>query len=487
MSSTERYMRRRGLLPAIYLIFTFCVVHLNHVPQVTGFVVGTQSSTDPKQGLPSPSKRPKGSWLNVLKKTSPLDTAKSNNDNNDKEEEQSAATLRSIVLCNILKDKEPELLCDFFMEIGACSASITDADRGTDLEQPLFSEPGIGDPWKDSLHWAAPIWNRCNVTAHFPFSIDLKGVIEMVAEVFPDQFPVDQYTIEQVPNKDWVVHVQSQWTPIVIPNTPFVLRFPWHTAKDIEECVQKDKRENNSNENSYNSVDHRIELKLQGGIAFGTGEHPTTQLCLEWIYQQVTGLVDNSIDNEILRIMDYGAGSGVLGLAACALGPGKVQSIGTDIDVDAIQIGNVNAKVNGLNMRNYLPPLMETADDESKSLLLKAHAHAKKRIQEESVDDVEEDGNDTSCLPRDIILPERMAQPIYDIAVANILAGPLVALSSTIASLVKPGGLLAMSGILPQQGDMVVEAYSEYFGDCRVQKEMGGWILVTGTRKTKAS
>ena len=169
--------------------------------------------------------------------------------------------------------------------------------------------------------------------------------------------------------------------------------------------------------------------------------------------------------------MDYGAGSGVLGMAACALSPDRVKAVGIDIDVDAIQIANANAKTNGVSMKNYLPPLAETADDESKSLLLKAHAHAQKQL-----DDRNESG-------AQLILPDDLGLPTYDIGVANILAGPLVALSSTIASLVRPGGRLAMSGILPQQADMVIEAYSEYFDKVHLEREMGGWILVTGTRK----
>jgi ribosomal protein L11 methylase PrmA len=159
-----------------------------------------------------------------------------------------------------------------------------------------------------------------------------------------------------------------------------------------------------------------------------------------------------------------------------------VQSIGTDIDLDAIQIANANAKENGLDMKNYLPPLMESADDESQSLLMKAHANAQKQFENRPTGNADDD---TIRSLADILLPKHLAQPTHDIVVANILAGPLVALSSTIASLVRPGGRLAMSGILPQQGDMVVEAYSEYFDDCKVEKEMGGWILVTGIRKER--
>lgn len=396
--------------------------------------------------------------------------ADTSSDTIDQDDEPIAATLRSVTFCNVPKDEEPELLCDFLMEVGACSTAITDADRGTDLEQPLFGEPGAtaNDPWTDSLRWAAPIWNRCNVTAHFPASIDLQGVVDLIADVFPEQYPLEAYKVDQVPNRDWVIHVQKSWHPITIG--PFVLRFPWHTPKDIAKAI-----ENDDSDNEYDAKD-RVELSLQGGIAFGTGEHPTTQLCLEWIHEEVNALLvsnsaDNSEEQKQITVMDYGAGSGVLGMAACALSRDNVKAVGIDIDVDAIQIANANAEENEVNMKNYLPPLAETEDSTSKSLLLKAHAHAKKQL-----DDRNESG-------AQLILPDDCSMATYDIGVANILAGPLVALSSTIASLVKPGGALAMSGILPQQADMVIEAYSVYFDNVRLEQEMGGWILITGQRK----
>jgi ribosomal protein L11 methyltransferase len=373
----------------------------------------------------------------------------------------SVASLRSVTICGIPKDQEPELLCDFLMEIGACSASLTDSDRGTDREEPLFGEPGTRSPWHDSLQWEAPIWNRCSVTAHFPSSVDLQYVITLISETFPDQYPLEEYSVDQVPNRDWVIHVQQSWKPIVVG--PYVLRFPWHTQEDVQEATAE----------LNDDTEERLELMLQGGVAFGTGEHPTTQLCLEWIHDQVKRMLSSTTHPTQISIMDYGTGSGVLGMAACALSPERVQAVGVDIDVDAIQIANVNAANNKLNMQSYLPPLLETVDDESKSLLLKAHAHARKQIEQQSV----------KSSAAELILPHDLSQPIYDIVVANILAGPLVALSPTIASLVKPRGRLAMSGILPRQSDMVIEAYSKDFDEISLQREVGGWVLITGVRK----
>jgi ribosomal protein L11 methyltransferase len=361
-------------------------------------------------------------------------------------EPENAATLRSMTFCNLEKSQEPQLLCDFLMEIGACSTSIRDSDRDTDREVPIFSEPG-DDPWEDLAADNAAVvcgdqavgrnvWKRCDVSAHFAASADLKLVAELVEETLDISL---NYEINQVPDRDWVVHVQQSWNPILVEG--IVLRFPWHTDEDVAKIVGDNGKD-------------MVELQLEGGIAFGTGEHPTTQLCLRWVQDVLR-------EQEVSSLMDYGAGSGVLGMAACALNP-SVKSIGVDIDVDAVRIANANAEVNGLNMENYLPPLEETVDSESKSVLMKAYAQ---NNQQEG-------------------LPVELNGPVHDALVANILAGPLITLAPTLAGLIKPGGGLGLSGILTPQADRVVEAYIEYFDNVKVEKKLGGWVLITGNRKT---
>jgi ribosomal protein L11 methyltransferase len=384
-----------------------------------------------------------------------------------------ASALRSLTFFNFPKDQEPGILCDFLMEIGACSAAIIDADRGTDLEVPIFGEPNT-DPFKESWQGAtAPVWNRCNVSAHFPASADLSLVLDLVAETFDEYATLrddDSHDEQVVPDRDWVVHVQKSWKPIVVADR-FVLRFPWHSDADVEKAVAA------SGGNIGSDSDSLVQLGLQGGIAFGTGEHPTTQLCLEWIIRLVTEhakSVDESSSpsSKSLSILDYGTGSGVLGMAACKLAPELVTAVGIDIDVDAIRIANANSVDNNVSMRSYLPPLAETADDESKSLLLKAHAHAAGQLRErgEKADD--------------LLLPASLESATYNVVVANILAGPLVALAPTLASLLQPGGLLGMSGILAHQDGMILEAYEAAgFENLSVEKEQGGWILVTGTKR----
>ena len=126
------------------------------------------------------------------------------------------------------------------------------------------------------------------------------------------------YTYLQVPDLDWVKVVQSSWKPCVIGG--FILRFPWHTEEDVKESVEKF---------GAGAVSDFEQLLLEGGIAFGTGEHPTTQLCLEWITQVLKE------DESVEMFLDYGAGSGVLGMAACKLND-RVEAVGVEIDLDAI-------------------------------------------------------------------------------------------------------------------------------------------------------
>lgn len=351
---------------------------------------------------------------------------------------EDVASLRSMTFSGIPKDQEPQLLCNFLMELGACSTSCTDSDYGTDGEKPIFHEFDFSTMTITSL--TGYVWDHCDVSAHFPASTDFQWIMELVEDAFPN---LPKYEVAQVENKDWVLHVQQAWKPIVL--SPFVLSFPWHTEDMIQEALA------GLDSSAF------VQLKLQGGIAFGTGEHPTTQLCLDWIAK-----VLSSKETTIQRVMDYGAGSGVLGMAACKLDP-SVTAVGVDIDVDAVHIANANVQENNVAMINYLSNLLQTTDDESRSVLLKAYS----RKQGDAVQ----------------VLPEEWNGPIYDACVANILASPLVTLAPVLAGLVRPGGKLGLSGIMSSQSDMILEAYTPYFDNVQVERQLGIWILVTGTRK----
>ena len=150
-------------------------------------------------------------------------------------------------------------------------------------------------------------------------------------------------------------------------------------------------------------------------------------------------------------------------MAACKL-DSSARAIGVDIDVDAVHIANANAETNHVDMNNYLSDLVQTTgDDESTSIRLKAYSS--------------KDGQECETLP------DRLNGPIYDALVANILAQPLVSLAPTLSTLVKPGALLGLSGIMTSQSGMVQAAYEDYFDDIKVEKELLGWVLITGTRK----
>ena len=324
-----------------------------------------------------------------------------------------------------------------------------DAERGTPDEQAIFDEFDVASMTRTAV--TTQNWNNCDVSAHFPASTSLDWIMEIVQDTFPN---LPRYnSVEKVEDKDWVLHVQKSWEPIVLP--PFVLRFPWHNEETVKEALAA-KTTNDDGDDGID-IENTVQLELQGGIAFGTGEHPTTQLCLEFI--------QNVVRKPDMLIMDYGAGSGVLGIAACKLQP-TARAIGVDIDVDAVHIANANAAINQVDMKNYLSDLVQTVnDDESTSIRLKAYSSM--------------DGQQAESLPKEL------NGPIYDAVAANILAAPLVSLAPTISGLLKPGAPLGMSGIMTSQSSMVEAAYAEYFDDLRVEKELGNWVLITGTRKAE--
>ena len=460
-------------------------------------------------------------------------------DDSDESSSSSLFQLRSVTFANLPKTRDdddddnnddkqqsllsldPNLLCDFLMELGACSTSITDADAGTPDESPLFREGISSDNinfWHDSVHWAAPLWNRCNVTAHFPPSIDLDEVWTLVQQTFwgvdaSSSLPVE---VEAVPDRDWVVHVQSSWNPIVLScptstrinfdsasttatsTTTFVLRFPWHSDEHVQHAIAN---QSNHNPNDAHHDANTIELQLQGGIAFGTGEHATTQLCLEWLAQVAPQqFFQGENSTHTLWVLDYGTGSGILGMAACRLWEEAfpVRVVGIDIDVDACRIANENALHNGpVPMHSYLPPLLSSddvsssssspmtsgkTDQDSKALLLKAVHREQQKQQQQQQQQQDDNVDDTSS---SLFLPLSLHNQRYHIVVANILAGPLVVLAPTLVAQLEPGGVLGMSGILDQESTInsVLDAYIQAgLEQVQVAERRNGWVLVTGQR-----
>ena len=280
-----------------------------------------------------------------------------------------------------------DLLSDTLMEIGALSASIEDANAETPDEQPIFGEPGDPPPG---------IWNKNIISALFDDDVDIANVMAQVEEItgFKDLV----YSTETVAEQDWVRATQSQFDPIRITDDLWIVP-TWHDAP---------------NPNALNIV-------LDPGLAFGTGSHPTTHLCLAWLVDQVK-------PNH--HVLDYGCGSGILAIAAKKLGATEV--VGVDIDAQAIISSEFNAKQNEVSADFFM------ATD----------------------------------------YPDKQA----DIVVANILSSALSVLAPALAGACKQNGRIALSGILREQAEQVSTIYAEWFTmDAPVF--MDSWTLLTGTKK----
>ena len=285
-----------------------------------------------------------------------------------------------------------EALTDALLDAGALSASIEDADAGSLDEQPLYGEPG--------LEVATSAWNRSRIVVLF----DEETAIDVVLRDALDAVGIadmPDFERREVADANWVGITQAQFDPIAIGERLWIVP-SWHELPT--EATRPD----------------AIVLRLDPGMAFGTGGHPTTRLCLAWLEQHVVAGD---------RVIDYGCGSGILAIAAKKLG--AVSVAGTDIDDQAIIASRANAVANGVAI-DFAP---STA----------------------------------------------FASPPASIVVANILSNPLKVLAPLLASLVEPGGRLVLSGILERQWTEVAAAYAPTIAlqSWRVED---GWVCLAGTR-----
>lgn len=280
-----------------------------------------------------------------------------------------------------------EVLSDALMDAGAISASVEDAQAGTEFETPQFGEPGSP---------TTPIWALSRVIALFEPADDLtSGMANAMRDAGLD--PDTAISVEEVAEQDWVRLTQAQFDPIRISERLWIVP-SWHVAPDPA----------------------AINLELDPGLAFGTGSHPTTRLCLEWVEQHV---------GPGLSVLDYGCGSGILGIAAAKFGAQDV--LGIDIDPAALIAAADNAARNGVALRL---------------------AH--------------------SGVPLD---------ETFDCVIANILTNPLMLLAPLLTSRLKPGGRLALSGVLETQAGQVIEAYARFL-PLQVGAVHEGWVRLEGTR-----
>ncbi len=282
-----------------------------------------------------------------------------------------------------------EALADALMEHGALTASIEDADAGTADEEPQFGEPGM---------ITQPGWKRSAVVALFDADADLATALALAAgEAGLDTVPA--FTTETVEEQNWVQLTQSQFDPIPISGRLWIVP-SWHEAPDPA----------------------AVNLILDPGMAFGTGSHPTTRLCLEWLEANLKG-------GETL--LDYGCGSGILAIAAAKLGAARV--VGVDIDPQAVDAAIANAERNAVSDVSHF------------------HDSA------------------------------QAVQGQFDVVVANILSNPLKMLAPALASHVKPGGWLVLSGILAEQAEEMVALYSTYLPTALADSREG-WVCLAGHR-----
>lgn len=281
-------------------------------------------------------------------------------------------------------NQSADTIAELLEQLGALAVSYTDAE-----DSPIL-EPKPGE---------RRLWPNTEVTGLLEQGTDPKPILAVLKQLLGDHIPMVATTLE---DKNWIRAWMDQFKP---------LKFGQH----LWICP------------SWLSVDEKdsVVVMLDPGLAFGTGTHPTTSLCLSYL---------DSLDLKDKDVLDYGCGSGILAIAALKLG--AKSATGVDIDEQALIASKENAQRNGVEDKLQL--VMGT--------------------------------------------DKKLDLPQFPITVANILAGPLAELEPIIASLTQSGGKLALSGILTEQADSVIEAYSKDFVMNKV-KDLDGWALLTGTKK----
>ena len=281
-----------------------------------------------------------------------------------------------------------ETVSDALDALDALSVSVEDADAQTEAEQALFGEPGMPPP-KDG-------WQRSRLVALFPSQQAAEEARDLL---LPQDFfeGCSIIAVKQVPEQDWVRLTQSQFAPVDI--TPEFWIVPtWHELPP----------------------EARVSIRLDPGLAFGTGTHPTTRMCLRWIARQPQGSLG--------RTLDYGCGSGILAIGAAKFGATDIDAV--DIDPAAVESTRYNADANAVQLKAGLP---DAGNGEYRTVL------------------------------------------------ANILATPLKVLAPLLCGRVAAGGSLVLAGILERQADELKEAYAPYLA-LEVADSEDGWLLMTARR-----
>ena len=275
-------------------------------------------------------------------------------------------------------------------DLGALSITLQDANAETPDEQAIF-EPGVGE---------LPLWPTITLNALFDAGTDRRGLAAALGELLPWLEP-DQLTFHDVADQNWERAWMDQFKPMPFGRRLWI--YPWNIEPP--------------------AGDELVVVRLDPGLAFGSGTHPTTALCLEWL---------DALDLNGKTITDYGCGSGILAIAALKLG--AASAIGVDNDPQALTASIDNAERN------------DVAD----------------RLA--------------------VFLPEDIDAEPADVFIANILAGPLGALAPTFAAAAKPGAPFAISGILDGQQEELLQRYAEWFDELRVDTRED-WVRISGRRR----
>lgn len=282
-------------------------------------------------------------------------------------------------------------------DVGALAVTLADAHADAPDEQAIF-EPGVGE---------TPLWGEMTLNALFPHDTDAL-VLLAALEAFDPELDWTQASFRKVEDQDWERAWMDQYVPLRFGARTWIV--PWNS--DLPEGAD--------------APDAAV-VRLDPGLAFGSGTHATTALCLQWL-DQLAG--EGTLRGA--RVLDFGCGSGILALAALKLG--AAHAVGVDNDPQAVIATSDNAERNGVSDR------------------------------------------------LDVYLPQDEPQATYPVVVANILASALVALADTLTARVAPGGRLAMSGILAGQEQEVMERYHGAFEDLRAERQED-WMRVTGRRR----
>jgi ribosomal protein L11 methyltransferase len=299
-------------------------------------------------------------------------------------------------------------------ECGALSVTLMDANADTPDEAAIF-EPGVGE---------TPLWRSLTLLALFEADADRRGLVHLLHDALPELAP-DRIAFREVADQDWERAWMDRFAPMQFGRRLWI--YPWNVEPSGENAphpVPSPASGRGGESVALRATDLPVVVRLDPGLAFGTGTHPTTALCLEWL---------DGLDLSGKTIIDYGCGSGVLAIAALKLG--AAHAIGVDNDPQALTATRDNAARNDVAERLQV------------------------------------------CLP-----DELQGDTRADVFVANILAGPLGELAPRFASLCKPGAPFALSGVLAGQEPELLERYRTCgFANLRTARRED-WIRIDGTR-----